>query len=132
MVGITGPSMQEVLAKRPNEAAKSNVHIPQEIVISPAIFECLKGFGGLAVAITEIRPNGPPEGVAVLHHGDATLLKGVIETAFLGSGRWSRTASSTSRAKRKVNPFSARYRTCSSNRAGGTVRMRLCGLRRSR
>jgi hypothetical protein len=84
MVGLTGKDMQEVLAQRPGTESKAPFHIPQEIVISPSVFEVLRGFGGVAAAVTSFDPSGgrPPSGVLVMHHGDVTLLKGLLETAF--------------------------------------------------
>lgn len=82
MLGLTGKSVQEVLAQRPNAGSSVPWHIPKEIVISPALFEFFESFGGAAVAITKINPNGPPEGVMAIHHGDTDLFKGLLETAF--------------------------------------------------
>ncbi|MBN2563528.1 MAG: tetratricopeptide repeat protein [Phycisphaerae bacterium] len=84
MLGLAGKNMQEILANRPNASSNMLFHIPQEIAISPAIFEELNRFGGAAVAITDFDPrsDGPPSGVLVLHHGDLAFLKGLLETAF--------------------------------------------------
>ena len=82
MLGLRDKSVQEVLTKRPNAGSKTPWYLPKEVVISPALFEFLEGFGGVAVAITTINPQGAPEGVMALHHGDTVLFKGLLETAF--------------------------------------------------
>lgn len=84
MVGLTTPDMQAILAQRPTVESNSQAHIPSQIAISPAIFEALAEFGGAAVAITDFDPEEkrPPAGVIVIHHGDAKLCRGLIETAF--------------------------------------------------
>ncbi|MFH1417140.1 MAG: hypothetical protein ABII12_02490 [Planctomycetota bacterium] len=83
MLGLTGKSIQEVLAQRPSAESNLPFHIPKEIVISPAIFDALNGFGGAAAAVTDFDlEGGPPSGVLVIHHGDTDLLRGVLETAF--------------------------------------------------
>lgn len=84
MLGLTEKSVAEALESRPGVQSTVPFHIPQEIVISPAIFDALGAFGGMAVAVTDIdiEGNGPPAAVAVIHHGDVTMLKGLLETAF--------------------------------------------------
>lgn len=84
MFGLTTNDMQQVLAKRPSKTSTAPFHVPEEVAISPALFEVLGSFGGAAFAMTSFDPNegGPPTGLAVIHHGDATLLKGLLETAF--------------------------------------------------
>ncbi|GJQ26747.1 MAG: hypothetical protein HBSAPP02_17790 [Phycisphaerae bacterium] len=84
MVGLTTTDMSQVLAQRPGTDANAFFHIPQQVAISPALFEVLRSFGGAAVSITgidsEIGDN--PRGVMVIHHGDVNLLRGLLETAF--------------------------------------------------
>ncbi|MFQ5422770.1 MAG: hypothetical protein ACE5F9_02195 [Phycisphaerae bacterium] len=82
MLGLTGSSVREILAARPNANGHAPFHIPQEVAISPALFDYFESFGGAAAALTQINPGGQPEGVLVVHHGDTDLLRGVIETAF--------------------------------------------------
>lgn len=84
MVGLTTDDMHALLDERPNQSSRAMAHVPNRIAISPSIFECLRAFGGAAVAVTDFDPeeHRPPAGVLVVHHGDATLLKGLIETAF--------------------------------------------------
>ncbi len=82
MLGLRGSSVREILAARPNANSNAPFHIPQKIAISPALFDFFESFGGAAVALTKINPDGQPEGVLVIHHGDTDLLRGVIETAF--------------------------------------------------
>ncbi len=84
MLGLTGKDMQEVLARRPGVESTLPFHIPKGIIISPEVFKSLGSFGGMAVAITGFSPDSdaPPSGVMVIHHGDMTLLKGILETAF--------------------------------------------------
>ncbi len=84
MLGLTNRDMQEALSQRPNQSSLATFHLPSEITISPSLFEYLTGFGGAAVAITGIdtTQGKPSSGVAVIHHGDATLMKGLLETAF--------------------------------------------------
>lgn len=84
MLGLTGKSMQEILATRPSADASGAFRIPDEIVISPALFEALSSFGGAGAAITSFDPEGntPPAGVLVIHHGDTDILRGLLETGF--------------------------------------------------
>ncbi|HKQ48773.1 MAG TPA: hypothetical protein VJZ71_11945 [Phycisphaerae bacterium] len=84
MLGLTTNDMQQVLSKRPSKASSAPFHVPEEVAISPALFEVLSSFGGAAFAMTNFDPNegGPPSGLAVIHHGDAALLKGLLETFF--------------------------------------------------
>lgn len=84
MLGLTGKSIAEVLAQRPSADSSTMVHIPSEITISPALFNHIASFGGLAVALTDFDPHEtrPPSGVLVIHHGDTDLLRGLLETAF--------------------------------------------------
>jgi hypothetical protein len=83
MLGIAGKDMQEILSKRPNADTKSSFNVPNEVCISPSLFEVLNSFGGAAVAITHFDPEKEcPSGVMVIHHGDVSLLKGLLETAF--------------------------------------------------
>lgn len=84
MLGIAGKDMQQLLTARPSAESSAPFYLPDEIAISPALFEAFKGFGGLAVAITDFDPSEdkPPKGVMVIHHGDSDLLRGLLETAF--------------------------------------------------
>ncbi|MCZ6697451.1 MAG: hypothetical protein O7D94_00795 [Planctomycetota bacterium] len=82
MLGLRGKSIPDALSERPSTRSGALFHIPKQIVISPHIFEFFEGFGGAAVAITEIHEDGPPEGVLAFHHGDTDLFRGVLETAF--------------------------------------------------
>jgi len=84
MLGLTRKDMQAVLANRPNAESLVPFHLPGEIAISPAVFDALDCFGGFAAGFTSFDPDGnvPPKGVMVIHHGDFTLLKGILETAF--------------------------------------------------
>lgn len=84
MVGLTTKDMSQVLAQRPSKDANALFHVPQQVVISPALFEVLRSFGGAAVSITGIDPESGdnPRGVMVIHHGDVNLLRGLLETAF--------------------------------------------------
>lgn len=83
MLGIAGKDMQQLLAQRPGTDAKAMFHVPKEVSISPSLFEVFNSFGGAAVAITHFDPESEcPAGVMVIHHGDVSLLKGLLETAF--------------------------------------------------
>ncbi len=83
MLGLTGGNIAEVLAKRPSVNSTAPVHVPEQFVISPALFEALGRFGGGAVAVTAFDPDrGPTAGVIVIHHGDLLLVKGLLETFF--------------------------------------------------
>jgi hypothetical protein len=84
MLGLTTKDMQQILANRPSKASSAPFHIPDQVAISPALFEVLGSFGGAGVALTNFDPNngGPPSGVMVIHHGDATLLKGLLRDLF--------------------------------------------------
>jgi len=83
MLGIPARDMQEVLAARPSAEDGGPFHVPQEMAISPALFEAIEQFGGAAVAVTRFDPQGgPPSGVLVIHHGDMPMVKGLLETGF--------------------------------------------------
>ncbi|MFQ5430168.1 MAG: hypothetical protein ACE5E1_07655 [Phycisphaerae bacterium] len=84
MLGLTGRSMQEALAGRPETEAAAPFYVPKEITISPALLKALGSFGGAAAALTDLDFEGdvPPTGVMVIHHGDVRLMKGLLETAF--------------------------------------------------
>lgn len=84
MLGLSGRDMGELLARRPSADTRAPFHVPQEIAISPALFDALGSFGGAGMALTRFGPSGdgPPSGVLVIHHGDLMLLKGLLETAF--------------------------------------------------
>lgn len=82
-LGLTTKDMRGVLDSRPSVSSKAPFHVPQEVAISPALFEALQRFGGMAVALTSFDPDGgPPAGVLVAHHGDMLWAKGLLETAF--------------------------------------------------
>ncbi|HVP12030.1 MAG TPA: hypothetical protein VMV94_12685 [Phycisphaerae bacterium] len=84
MLGLTGKDIHDLLAQRPSTDSTAPFRIPEEVVVSPAIFEAFNSFGGGAVALTSFDPSGrnPPTGVMVLHHGDTNLFRGIIETTF--------------------------------------------------
>jgi hypothetical protein len=84
MLGLTGKDIHELLAQRPATESNTPFRIPEEVVISPAIFEALGSFGGGALAMTSFDPSGsnPPAGVMIIHHGDTSMLRGLIETTF--------------------------------------------------
>lgn len=84
MLGLTTKDMQQVLSNRPSKTSNAPFHVPDQVAISPSIFEVLGSFGGAAFAVTDFDPHhdGPPSGVLVIHHGDAALLKGLLETFF--------------------------------------------------
>lgn len=83
MLGLTGGNMAEVLAKRPSVNSNAPFHVPEQVVVSPALFEALGRFGGGALAMTGFDPDrGPTAGVIVIHHGDLLLVKGLLETFF--------------------------------------------------
>ena len=84
MLGLSGKDVRDLLAQRPSADSTAPFRIPDEVVISPAVFEAFSDFGGGAVALTSFDPSGgaAPSGVLVIHHGDTHLLRGLIETAF--------------------------------------------------
>lgn len=82
LFGLTKRSVQEVLAERPSSDSSSFFHVPSEITISPALFKVLSSFGGGAAAVTKFDGSGIPSGLAVMHHGDSDLVKGMMETMF--------------------------------------------------
>lgn len=84
LIGLTTQDMREVLDRRPSQESRQVAYMPGRIAISPALFEALTAFGGAAAALTDFDPaqERAPAGVLVLHHGDATTLKGLLETAF--------------------------------------------------
>lgn len=83
MMGLTKSDIRDLLAKRPGSESAAPFYIPKEIAVSPSLLEAISAFGGAAVALTEIDlEGGPPSGIAVVHHGDLRLLKGLLETAF--------------------------------------------------
>ncbi|MFO0900948.1 MAG: hypothetical protein U0836_26265 [Pirellulales bacterium] len=54
--------------------------LPRDFAISPALFDSLKPVRGVAVAMTSLPRHGPPGGLVVIHPGDASLLRGIVET----------------------------------------------------
>ncbi|MBK8269484.1 MAG: hypothetical protein IPK83_14735 [Planctomycetes bacterium] len=84
MLGLSEKSVKEALGSRPSIQSNIPFHVPSEIVISPAVFDALASFGGMAVAVTDLDFEGdkPPAAVAVIHFGDVTMMKGILETAF--------------------------------------------------
>ncbi len=54
---------------------------PDDFTISPALLAALRTVRGAAAAITGLDEKGEPDGLLVVHPGDADLLRGVIETA---------------------------------------------------
>lgn len=84
LIGLTTEDMRQLLDQRPNQDSRQVAFIPGRIAISPSMFDYLSCFGGAAVALTDFDPSNrrAPTGVLVLHHGDASLLKGALETAF--------------------------------------------------
>ena len=83
MLGLTGKDIHTLLAERPSAASTVPFHVPEEVTVSPALFQALSRFGGAAVAVTSFDPKGgPPSGVMVVHHGDMALVKGLLETGF--------------------------------------------------
>jgi hypothetical protein len=60
----------------------------QRFGISPLLVDGLLGLRGIAVAVTEVNPNGgPPNGVAILHPGDLDVVRGLIDTALPTGGQ---------------------------------------------
>lgn len=57
------------------------VAFPRDFAISPALFDSLKQVRGAAAAMTALPRHGPPGGLVVIHPGDASLLRGIVETA---------------------------------------------------
>ncbi|HUN82562.1 MAG TPA: hypothetical protein VMV81_13745 [Phycisphaerae bacterium] len=84
MLGLTTNDMRAILAERPSASDNAPFHVPNHVAISPAIFECLRAFGGAAVGLTGFDHTGGARhsGLLVIHHGDATMLRGLLETAF--------------------------------------------------
>ncbi len=80
-LGLAGRDIRAVLAGRPDTESNLPFNIPKEITLSPALVDALSSFGGLAVAITDMKSPHHPDGVAIVHHGNAALLKGLLETA---------------------------------------------------
>ncbi len=55
--------------------------LPRKLVVSSALLSQVKQFKSLAVAVTDINPETEePSGVIVLHPGDVSNLRGLIET----------------------------------------------------
>ena len=56
-------------------------YFPDDFTLSPALLSALATFRGAAAAVTELDPQGKPDGLLVVHPGDADLLRGMLETA---------------------------------------------------
>lgn len=80
-LGLAGRDIRAVLASRPDAESALPFNIPKEITLSPALVDALSSFGGVAVALTDMKSEDHPDGVAIVHHGNAALLKGLLETA---------------------------------------------------
>jgi len=55
--------------------------------VSPLLIEYALGLRGLAVAVTELTPNGEPGGVVLLHPGRHEGLRGLIDTVLPAGGQ---------------------------------------------
>lgn len=82
MLGLSGDDMRAALASRAEDESALPWSLPTKIMISPALLDALESFGGAALALTDLADDESPRGVAVVHHGDVALLRGLIETAF--------------------------------------------------
>jgi len=80
-LGLAGRDIRAALAGRPDTESSLPFNIPREITLSPALVDALNSFGGFAVALTDMKSEEHPEGVAIVHHGNCTLMKGILETA---------------------------------------------------
>lgn len=80
-LGLAGRDIRAALAGRPDTESALPFNIPKEITLSPALVDALSSFGGLAIALTDMKSEDHPEGVAIIHHGNCTLMKGLLETA---------------------------------------------------
>jgi hypothetical protein len=58
----------------------------EEFAVSPLLIDYVLGLRGLAVAVTEMKPDGQPGGVLLLHPGRHEGLRGLIETALPAGG----------------------------------------------
>ncbi len=59
----------------------------ERFAVSPLLIEYVLGLRGMAVAVTEMTPNGEPGGVLLLHPGRHDGLRGLIETALPAGGK---------------------------------------------
>lgn len=59
----------------------NGIFFPHDFTLSPALIESMQAFRGVAGAVTGIDARGEPEGLLVLHPGDAGMLRGFIESA---------------------------------------------------
>lgn len=57
------------------------VFFPDDFSISPALLNALKAVRGAAAAVTGIDDHDMPEGLLVVHPGDADLIRGLLESA---------------------------------------------------
>ena len=55
--------------------------------VSPLLVDGILGMRGAAVAVTEVNPEGMPNGVLLLHPGDLDVVRGLIETALPAAGQ---------------------------------------------
>src|SRR5262249_16067445 len=78
-VGLAGRDIREALGTRPDVDSNLQFNIPKQITLSPSPVEALSSFGSMAIAITDVRGD-EPQGVLILHHGNASLIKGLLET----------------------------------------------------
>lgn len=82
-LGLGGRDMAAALGDRPDADSTAPLHLPSRITISPRLLEALGAFGGVAVAVTDLREDGSRgRGVVIVDHGDVALLRGLLETAF--------------------------------------------------
>jgi len=77
-----GASAQTSMAEGYAVPGEPGLIIPRRIIISAALIEQVKGFRGVAAAVTDINfENEHPEGVLIVHPGEVDALRGAIETA---------------------------------------------------
>lgn len=89
-VNRPGERISKLLDKLGLLADANKLPAPGEtrVAIHPALVEALLGMRGLAVAVTGFDPaQQRPSGVAVLHPGDMSLVRGAIESALPAAAR---------------------------------------------
>lgn len=82
MLGLVRePTAAPVATKTGATPLGEGFFFPEDFTISPALVAALSAFRGAAVAITGFDPHRGPDGVLVVHPGNADLIRGLLETA---------------------------------------------------
>ncbi len=80
LMGLTG-KQRDSRREKASLQIENEFVIPSDFQLSPALLREIKKIRGAAVAITNVRNDGPPmEGILAIHAGESDLINGLLET----------------------------------------------------